>query len=99
MQTLGFLVDQLSVVNLKMWNAQEGLYHIRRMSFEEFKDHYSSEEKMRELFEIFKKACDLNVQRANVTDEIDEFVVSLVEKMKDGSIDTDKLIQRKHKTY
>lgn len=97
--TLGFLVDQLQVTNLKMWSAQEGLYKIRKMTFEEFKTEYSSEDKMRELYEVFKKACDLNVQRANVTDEIDQFVVDLVEGIQNGTVDKDKLIQRKHKTY
>jgi hypothetical protein len=99
MKTLGFLVDQLSVINLKMWNAQEFLYKIRRMSKDEFKAHYSKEENLDELYEIFKKSCDLNVQRANVTDEIDQYMYDLVKGMQNGDLDKDTLTQKKHKTY
>jgi len=35
--TLGSLVDKLTTVDLKMWNNQELLYEIRRMSFDEYK--------------------------------------------------------------
>jgi hypothetical protein len=99
MQTLGGLIDQLQIINTKMFERQNDLYVIRRMSFDEFKECYNSEAKMRELHNTFKVACDLNVQRANVTDEIDEFVVKLVENIQAGTVDTSKLIQRKHKTY
>jgi hypothetical protein len=99
MFTLGGLVDQLSVVNLKMWNAQECLYKIRRMTFEEFKEEYSKEESLKELFDIFKKSCDLNVQRANITDEIDQLFVNTLIALQNGTLDIDKLTQNKHKTY
>ena len=99
MQTLGFLIDQLNIVNLKMWNAQELLYKIRKMSFEEFKGYFQEEEKIKELYEIFKKACDLNVQRNNIADEIDEFLVRLIETIQNGTVDFSKLTQKKYKTY
>lgn len=99
MQTLGSLVDQISVVNLKMWNAQEFLYKIRRMSKEEFVAHYSQTENLEELYQVFQKSCDLNVQRNNIIDEIDTFIVRLVTQIADGSVDIDQLIQRKHKSY
>lgn len=99
MQTLGFLVDQLGIVNLKMWNAQEDLYTIRRMTLEEFKDKYGQEEELEKLYIILKKACDLNVQRAEIVDEIDEFVVDLADGIQNGNLNKDRLIQRKHKSY
>lgn len=100
MQTLGSLVDQLGVVNLKMWNAQEFLYKIRKMSEDEFIAHYSESEHLKELYTIFQKSCDLNVQRNNIIDEIDSFLVELVTTIQNGeNVDIDKLTQRKHKTY
>ena len=99
MQTLGFLIDQLNVVNLKMWNIQELLYEIRRMTQDDFLSKYDNPEDLKNLFDALKKACDLNVQRANVSDEIDSFVVALVKQIQSGDVDLSKLIQKKHKTY
>jgi hypothetical protein len=99
MQTLGSLVDQLGVVNLKMWNSQEELYEIRRMSFEEFLSAYSDEESMNKLYLILKKACDLNVQRNEIIDEIDSFIVTLVKNLQADSVNIDSLSQKKNKTY
>lgn len=99
MFTLGGLIDQLGVVNLKMWNAQESLYKIRRMTFEEFKEEYSKENSLKELYDIFKKSCDLNVQRANITDEIDQLFVQTLLSLQNGTLEVDKLTQNKHKTY
>jgi len=100
MQTLGSLVDQLGVVNLKMWNAQEFLYKIKDMTLEEFKERYSQEENLEELYTVFQKSCDLNLQRNNIIDEIDAFVLQLVTILDhERVVDTTKLMQRKHKTY
>ena len=99
MQTLGALVDILQVINLKMWNAQKNVYKIRHMTKEKFMSTYSNPKKLEQLYEFFKATCDLNIQRANATDDIDEFIVKLVKGIKDGSIDTTKLLQRKHKAY
>lgn len=99
MQTLGSLVDQLNVVNLKMWNAQENLYEVRRMTFEEFKEKFQQGEGFEKLYNYFKKACDLNIQRNNIIDEIDQFIVNLLQKVKNGDINLDEYQQKKHKTY
>lgn len=99
MKTLGSLVDELQIVNLKMWNAQEGLYEIRRMTFEEFKEKYANEEGYRIIYDTFKKSCDLNVQRANITDEIDQYLIDALQALKEGTLNFDMLIKRKHKTY
>lgn len=99
--TLGSLIDKLFTVDMKMWNNQEMLYDIRRMTFEQFKDQYfSNPEGAEKLWEGLKKACDLNVQRNQLIDEIDEKVVEIVQtsKMNDTN-EMDKFVQRKHKTY
>lgn len=99
--TLGSLVDKLTTIDLKMWNNQEMLYEIRRMSFEEYKAKYfDTEEGAQKLWECLKKACDLNVQRNQLIDEVDEKVVEIIKDAVSGSdLDSGKFIQRKHKTY
>lgn len=99
--TLGSLVDKLTTIDLKMWNNQEMLYEIRRMSFEEYKAKYfDTEEGAQKLWECLKKACDLNVQRNQLIDEVDEKIVEIIKDAVSGSdLDSGKFIQRKHKTY
>lgn len=101
MDTLGSLVDKLITVDMKMWNNQELLYEIRRMTFQEYKEKYFSSETGAELlWESLKKACDLNVQRNHLIDEIDEKIVHMIETNTSGQeLDTGNFIQRKHKTY
>ena len=77
--TLGTLIDKLTTVDLKMWNNQEILYKIRKMSFEEYKEKYfSNEEGAIELWNTLKKATDLNVQRNQLINEVDEKVIKAV---------------------
>ncbi len=99
--TLGGLVDKLITVDMKMWNNQELLYEIRRMTFEEYKQKYFSDEAGAELlWDGLKKACDLNVQRNQLIDEIDEKIAEMVSSATAGEdLDSGKYIQRKHKTY
>lgn len=67
--TLGGLIDKLITADMKMWNNQDVLYEIRRMSFDEFKQKYWNQESGAEkLWEILKKACDLNIQRNQIID-------------------------------
>lgn len=99
--TLGSLIDKLITCDLKMaWN-QELLYKIRRMSFEEYKkEYFESEQGAEELWQSLKKACDLNVQRNALIDEIDLKVIELVQAAQSGEeLDNGKFVQRKHKTY
>lgn len=99
--TLGSLIDKLNTVSLKMWWAQEDIYDIRHMSFEEYKAKYfEDEEGAKKLWEILKKACDINIQRNQLIDEIDQKVVEMIEAKDSGEdLDDGKFIQRKHKTY
>jgi len=99
--TLGGLIDKLITADMKMWNNQDVLYEIRRMSFDEFKQKYWNQESGAEkLWEILKKACDLNIQRNQIIDEIDEKIVEMISASNAGEeLDAGKFIQRKHKNY
>lgn len=99
--TLGGLIDKLFTIDTKMWNNQEFIYEIRRMTFEEYKEKYfASETGAEDLWKSLQKACDLNVQRNQLIDEIDKKVVEMVEAAQSGEeLDAGKFIQRKHKTY
>lgn len=98
--TLGSIVDKLITIDMKMWNNQELLYDIRRMDFDQFKDKYFSDEGAEILWESLKKSCDLNVQRNQLIDEIDEKIIDIVnERLSGKELDNGKFLQRKHKTY
>ena len=99
--TLGSIIDKLCTADLKMWNNQEVLYEIRRMTFDEFKEKYwEKEEGASLLWECLKRCCDLNVQRNVLIDEIDEKIVEIIrDGLRGENLDEGKHIQRKHKTY
>ena len=100
MDTLGSLVDKLNTVDLKLWNNQELLYKIRRMTFDEYKESYfKNDEGAEELWGFLKKTCDLNIQRNQLIDEIDQKIIDIVKDAINGEdLDNGKHIQRKHKT-
>ena len=99
--TLGSLVHKLCTADLKMWNNQELLYDIRKMTFDEYKSKYFEDEDGAEkLWACLKKACDLNIQRNEIIDEVDQKVIQMIEaKLSGEDLDAGKFIQRKHKTY
>lgn len=99
--TLGGLIDKLFTIDTKMWVNQDLIYEIRRMTFEEYKTKYfSDEEGAQKLWDCIKKACDLNIQRNQLIDEIDQKIVEIVKAAQSGEdLDDGKFIQRKHKTY
>jgi|TARA_R110000772_G_scaffold241849_1_gene354203 hypothetical protein len=99
--TLGSIIDKLITVDMKMWNNQEFLYEVRKSSFDEFKEKYTStEEKQQDLFTSIKKCCDLNAQRNVLIDEVDEKIVKIIKDAISGKdIDLEGYIQKKHKTY
>jgi hypothetical protein len=101
MDTLGNVIDKLITVDMKMWDNQELLYEIRRMTFDEFKEKYnSSEEGCIKLWEILKKACDLNVQRNQLINEVDEKIIEMFNALKNNEdLDNGRFLQRSHKTY
>jgi hypothetical protein len=99
--TLGSLIDKLITVDLKMWNNQELLYEIRRMSFDEYKQKYfDTKDGAEVLWDKLKKACDLNVQRNQLINEVDAKIIELVDaKVAGEELDNGKFLQRSHKTY
>ena len=99
--TLGGLIDKLCTIDMKMWNNQELLYEIRRMTFEEYKEKYFlNESGALTLWDSLKKACDLNVQRNQLIDEIDTKVINMINVSSSGNnLDNGSFVQRKHKTY
>ena len=101
MDTIGGLIDKLFTADSKMWNNQELLYEIRRMTFSEFKEKYfRNEEGVKALWECLGRVCDLNLQRNQLIDEIDEMIVNVIKDAQAGKeLDSGKYIQRKHKTY
>lgn len=97
--TFGSLIDKLFTVDMKMWNNQEFLYKIRNMTFDQYKEKYFADENgAQELWVILKKCCDLNVQRNNLIDEIDEKLVEIV-KTSGEDLDSAGFVQKSHKTY
>lgn len=99
--TLGSLIDKLFTIDTKMWNNQEEIYKIRKMDFDQYKQEYfTNEEGAKRLWDCLKKATDLNVQRNQLIDEIDQKVVTMISDAAKGlELDDGKNIQRKHKTY
>lgn len=99
--TLGNLIDKLITIDMKMWNNQEFLYEVRRMEFDQFQNKFTSTvDQQAMLFESIKKCCDLNMQRNQLIDEIDEKVVEMTIAASSGEdLDDGKYVQRKHKTY
>jgi hypothetical protein len=99
--TLGSVIDKLVTVDMKMWDNQELLYEIRRMSFDEYKSKYFDDsEGAKKLWDLLKKACDLNVQRNQLINEVDIKIIELIEARLNGEdLDNGKFLQRSHKTY
>src|SRR5580692_10275948 len=90
--TVGSLTDKIATVNQKLFATQDKLFGIRKMSFEEFKETYgNSDEQLKVVYEYFKKAADLNVQRQALILELDKKIVEVIsaaikeENSKNGS--------------
>lgn len=98
--TIGSLIDKLATVNQKLFMAQEELYVIRKMSFEEFKAAYGTEEGLQKLHTAFKKNMDLNVQRQAMILEVDKKIAEVVATaVKHEELNNGTFIQDQHKTY
>lgn len=98
--TIGSLIDKLATVNQKMFLVQEELYVIRKMTFEEFKAEFSSDEGLQRLYSSFKRATDLNVQRQAMILEVDKKIAEIVAAaVKGNDLNDGTFIQDQHKTY
>ena len=82
-ETLGKIIDTLFTIDIKMWNEQELLYKIWKMSFEEYKNTYMfSSDGPKRLWDCLQKTCDLNVERNELIDKVDEKIIELFKKNK-----------------
>ena len=99
--SVGSLIDKLITVDMKMFNNQEIFYTIRKMTFEEYKNKFfTNEDGAKELWEQLKKCSDLNCQRNAVMDELDIKIIEIVKAAVNGEdLDNGSFVQRKHKTY
>jgi hypothetical protein len=98
--TIGSLIDKLATVNQKLFMAQEDLYVIRKMTFEEFKETFGSDEGLQKLHTYFKKNMDLNVQRQAMILEVDKKIAEVVAAaVKGDDLNNGSIIQDQHKTY
>ncbi len=101
MDSLGNIIDKLVTVDMKMWNNQELLYEIRKMSFDDYKKKYFDDvDGAKLLWETLKKATDLNVQINQLINEVDEKLIEMLNALKNGEdLDNGRFLQRSHKTY
>lgn len=98
--TIGSLIDKLATVNQKMFMAQEDIYIIRKMSLEEFKTSFGTDEGLEKLHVYFKKSMDLNVQRQAMILEVDKKIAEVVAAaIKGEDLNNGVFIQDQHKTY
>lgn len=94
MDTIGSLTDKLSIVTVRMWHAQDDLYRFRRMTPDEWAEEFGDDpDRVRH---ILKRACDLNLQRNQLMDEIDKLNV---EQLSMTEEEKKKLYQPKWKNY
>lgn len=94
MDTLGNLIDKLCTVNLKLWHCQEEIYVIRKMTVKEFEKKYAKD--LKGLHSLLNKATNLNVQRAQLMDEIDTFFAGALMKK---DVKAEDLTRPQHKIY
>jgi len=99
--TIGSLIDKLATCTQKLFKAQEDLYVIRRMSFEEFKAEFAdNNEKLEKLYNYFQKGTDLNVQRQAIILEVDKKIAEVIQaSVKGEDLNNGVFIQDQHKTY
>src|ERR1700735_2435409 len=99
--TIGSLIDKVCTVNQKMFLAQEDIYVVRKMTFEEFKDKFgSNDEQLKKIYDIFKKATELNVQRQAMILELDKKIIEIISAaLKGDNLDNGIFVQDQVKTY
>lgn len=94
MDTIAGIIDKMITIGNKMFVTQDDFYKLRKLSEEEFLKKYSEIENLKDLYKLFWKGIDLNLQRNQLMDELDTRLIELT-----GAKDDGKNIQRKHKTY
>ena len=75
LDTIGKLQYKLTCTCIQMWNNQEFLYAVRKMTTDEFIIKYGDD--LTQLHRMVKRCCDLNNQRAQLMDAIDRKAVEV----------------------
>jgi len=79
--TIGYTIDRLIQADIEMWDLQDWLYFVRKLSLEEFKVAYFIDEQAVELFwSTFKTTCDTNLKRNDLIDKVDEEILYLLRR-------------------
>lgn len=99
--TIASLIDKLTTCGQKLFAAQENLYTVRKMTFEQFKETFGNDdEKLKTLYEYFKKGTDLNCQRQALILEVDKKIVEIITAaIKGEDLNNGVFVQDQHKTY
>ena len=97
--TIGSLIDKLSIVNLKMFWNQEILYEIRRMTSDDFIKKYGDD--LQKVHKILKICCDMNVLRSQLIDEINSRIFDIMITLGGSQQDIEnlRLVAPSHKSY
>lgn len=94
MDTVGSLYDKLAIVTTRMWHAQDDLYRYRRMGSKEWAKEFGDNPD--HVRKTLVRACELNLQRNQLIDEIDSLLARMFEMDPE---ERRKLYQPKHKMY
>ena len=86
MDTLAGLIDRLFTVDMKMWDNQELLYAIRKMSFDEFKTTYFETEEGAKLLQEKLDAylAGLDEQLKTMSDDIRRYAEQAIKQYKEN---------------
>jgi hypothetical protein len=75
----GNLIYKLSTIDHELWENQEFLYEIKRMTFEEFDNKYCKTiDSKKYMLNILNNLCDLNLERNKLIDAIDEKIIEII---------------------
>jgi len=75
----GNLIYKLSTIDHELWENQEFLYEIKRMTFEEFDNKYCTTiDSKKYMLNILNNLCDLNLERNKLIDAIDEKIIEII---------------------
>lgn len=88
MLTIGQLIDQLCIVNLKLWNVQDWLYSLQRPDIEDTEA----------TWEQLMKLKDLNLQRNRLVEEIDIALGSAIKAGEAPVVRSNKCLDSSTKT-
>ena len=72
------IIEELIDLDISMWEAQDKIYQVRRMSFDEYeRAYFGRKDGARKLWKLIGEACDLNLSRNRAIDRLDQELVGL----------------------